>query len=57
MSAQAAFNRLKSQSSSTILNCGLSELGVGRASERYCSTQLVFCLKYSTRVSWVADFK
>ena len=56
MSAQAAFNRLKSQSSSTILNCGLSELGVGRASESYCSAKLVICLKYSTRVSWVADF-
>jgi uncharacterized protein YkwD len=59
MSAQAAFDRLKNDSSGTLLNCGLRELGVGRATGTYrtCGGLLnLFCSDH-TRVAWVADFQ
>ncbi|WP_238158064.1 CAP domain-containing protein [Kribbella voronezhensis] len=56
MSAQAAFDRLKSRSSSTLLNCGLRELGVGRDTAKYQTCFLLFCSNH-TRVAWVADFQ
>lgn len=58
VSAKAAFDKLKSERSSTVFNCSLSELGVGRDTAQHdvgllcpvvCSTK--------TRVAWVADFK
>ncbi|GAA1557737.1 hypothetical protein GCM10009789_08930 [Kribbella sancticallisti] len=58
MTAKAAFDRLKSDSSGTLFNCGLDELGVGRAEADYCSSKLLgLCVGTSTRVAWVADFK
>jgi hypothetical protein len=56
-SAQTAFNRMMDQNSGTILNCGLTTLGVGQGTATYkrCSI-LVFCTK-KTRVGWVADFQ
>ena len=57
MSAQTAFDRLMDQSSGTVLNCGLDELGVGRGTAEYCSALLcVGSLGEATRVGWVADF-
>jgi uncharacterized protein YkwD len=58
MSAQAAFDRLKSQSSGTIFNCGLHELGVGQGTAQYKSGLLCSLLPCSTktRVAWVVDF-
>lgn len=60
MSAQEAFNTLKSQSSGTIYNCGLNELGVGQATTQYRPGGLLcglgLCAK-RTRVAWVVDFK
>ena len=57
MSAQTAFDRLMDQSSDTVLNCGLDELGVGRGTAKYCSA--IVCiggLGQATRVGWVVDF-
>lgn len=57
-SAREAFDRMMSRNSSTILNCGLTELGVGAKSERYCKSRpLLICLEYANRVAWVADFR
>jgi uncharacterized protein YkwD len=59
MSAQDAFNRLNSQSSGTIMNCGLHVLGVGRGTARYTPGGILcglgLCGK-KTRVAWVVDF-
>ncbi|MFI5713611.1 hypothetical protein [Kribbella sp. NPDC051620] len=58
VTAKAAFDKLKSQSSSIVFNCGLRELGVGQGTADHkvgalcplvCSTR--------TRVAWVVDFK
>lgn len=56
MSAQAAFDRLKNESSGTLLNCGLHELGVGRGTAQYRTCVIIFCSNH-TRVAWVADFQ
>jgi uncharacterized protein YkwD len=56
MSAQAAFDRLKSESSGTLLNCGLHQLGVGRATGVYQTCFLFICSNH-TRVAWVVDFQ
>jgi uncharacterized protein YkwD len=59
MSAKKAFERLKSESSSTLFNCGLDELGVGRGDATYKDgilCPLGLCGK-KTRVAWVVDFK
>ena len=58
-SAQQAFNQMMAQSRSTLLNCGLTTLGVGRKSAKYCNALnlLGFCVgPKPTRVAWVADF-
>jgi hypothetical protein len=58
-SAQQAFNQMMAQSKSTVLNCGLTTLGVGRKSAKYCNAinLLGFCVgSKPTRVAWVADF-
>jgi hypothetical protein len=58
-SAQQAFNQMMTQSKSTVLNCGLTTLGVGRKSAKYCNAinLLGICLgSKPTRVAWVADF-
>jgi uncharacterized protein YkwD len=56
--AKEAFDRLMSRSSSTILNCGLDELGVGHDQAKYCTTKLLgACLGTSKRDSWVVDFR
>ncbi len=57
--AQQAFNQMMTQSKSTVLNCGLTTLGVGKDSGKYCKGGLLpICLGGSrpTRVAWVADF-
>jgi uncharacterized protein YkwD len=56
-SAQTAFNRMMKQNSSTILNCGLHELGVGRGSSNHCTLWLIGCLSSADRVGWVAAFQ
>jgi uncharacterized protein YkwD len=56
MSAKSAFDKLKTESSSTIFNCGLKELGVGRGDYEYCTTQVILCLSKANRVGWVVDF-
>jgi uncharacterized protein YkwD len=58
VSAKAAFDQLKSERSSTVFNCGLRELGVGRdtADHRVGALCPVLC-STKTRVAWVADFK
>jgi hypothetical protein len=59
-SAQQAFDQMMAQSRNTILNCGLTTLGVGRAGFPHCKSPVnVFgvCLGAKpTRVAWVADF-
>jgi hypothetical protein len=55
--AQTAFNRMMKQNSSTILNCGLHELGVGRGSSSHCTLWLIGCLRSADRVGWVAGFQ
>ena len=56
--AKEAFDRLMSKYSSTILNCGLDEVGVGHDQAKYCTTKLLgACLGTSERDSWVVDFK
>jgi hypothetical protein len=55
--AQTAFNRMMKQNSSTILNCGLHELGVGRGSSNHCTLWVGFCLASADRVGWVAVFQ
>jgi uncharacterized protein YkwD len=57
MSAQAAFDRLKSRSSSTLLNCGLHELGVGRGTATYRTCAIFVICSTHTRVAWVAHFQ
>ncbi|WP_040456997.1 hypothetical protein [Kribbella catacumbae] len=58
VTAKGAFDKLKSQSSGTLFNCGLDELGVGHGDAKYCSSKLLgICLGTSTRHSWVVDFK
>lgn len=58
VTAKAAFDKLKSQSSGTLFNCGLDELGVGHGDAEYCSSKLLgICLGTSMRHSWVVDFK
>jgi uncharacterized protein YkwD len=58
VTAKAAFDRLKSTSSGTLFNCGLRELGVGRATDERKEGLLcpVIC-STKTRVAWVVDFK
>jgi hypothetical protein len=56
MSAQAAFDQLMNQSSGTVLNCGLDELGVGRGTAEYCPGICLFGLGKATRVGWVVSF-
>jgi hypothetical protein len=56
--AKAAFDRLMSNNSGTVLNCGLDELGVGHRQAKYCSSSLLgLCLGTSNRDSWVVDFQ
>ncbi|MGW6278246.1 hypothetical protein [Kribbella sp. NPDC055071] len=58
-SAQQAYDQIMAQSRSTVLNCGLTTLGVGRDTHQYCTAVdlLGICLgSKPTRVAWVADF-
>ena len=57
-SAQQAFDQMMAQSKSTVLNCGLKTLGVGRDTHKYCSADLLgLCIgSKPTRDAWVADF-
>jgi len=56
MSAQAAFDQLMNQSSGTLLNCGLDELGVGRGTAKYCPGICILGVGKVTRVGWVVSF-
>ncbi len=57
MSAKSAFDKLKSERGGTIFNCGLTELGVGRADRDHCVIDLgLACLSSKNRVAWVVDF-
>jgi hypothetical protein len=55
--AQAAFDRLKSQSSGTLFDCGMDELGVGvgDSTRRDCALIFLGCSD-KTRYAWVVDF-
>jgi hypothetical protein len=53
--AQDAFDQMMTQSRNTILNCGLTTLGVGSDDAKYNDCVLIFCSR-KTRVAWVADF-
>ncbi|HET6293188.1 MAG TPA: hypothetical protein VFG33_07435 [Kribbella sp.] len=58
MSADAAYKKLMDQSSGTLLNCGLKELGVGNAEAEHKGGVLCglgICTKTQI-VGWVADF-
>ncbi|MEV6413389.1 hypothetical protein [Kribbella sp. NPDC051718] len=57
MTAKAAFDRLMSSNSRTVLDCGLDELGVGQGDAKYCTTQVLVCLNTATRYAWVVDFQ
>ena len=57
--AQDAYNQMMAQSKSTVLNCNLTTLGVGKAVKPYCDSIGLFgiCIGSTVnRVSWVADF-
>ncbi|HET6985348.1 MAG TPA: hypothetical protein VFI00_01990 [Kribbella sp.] len=59
-SAQQAFNEMMAQSKNTVLNCGLTTLGVGKDTAKFCKggpDLLGVCFgSKPTRVAWVADF-
>ncbi|NEA31588.1 hypothetical protein G3I17_07910 [Streptomyces sp. SID13031] len=58
MTAKTAFSRLMDNSSGTLLDCGLRELGVGRGDAKFCNA--LICLGsvgQATRYAWVVDFK
>lgn len=57
MTAQQAFDQMMSNHKNTILNCGLTTLGVGTQGADYSTGVLcpLFCSS-KTRVAWVADF-
>jgi hypothetical protein len=59
-SAQQAYDQMMAQSRSTVLNCGLTTLGVGRKTYAHCTSSidlLGLCIgSKPTRVAWVADF-
>lgn len=55
--AQMAFDKMMSESRSTVLNCNLTTLGVGFGTEEHCTFRLVACLTWADRNVWVADFK
>lgn len=58
-SAQQAYDQMMAQSRSTILNCGLTTLGVGRVGVPHCTSidLLGLCIgSKPTRYAWVADF-
>ncbi|MFC6160707.1 CAP domain-containing protein [Kribbella jiaozuonensis] len=58
-SAQQAYEQMMAQSRSTILNCGLTTLGVGRKGYAHCTAidLLGLCIgSKPTRYAWVADF-
>jgi hypothetical protein len=56
--AQQAYDQMMAQSKSTVLNCNLKTLGVGKETYKYCTTDLLgICIgSRPTRVAWVADF-
>jgi len=54
--AQKAFDQMMSQSRSTVLNCGLTTLGVGFGTAEHCTVQVLVCLGKADRNAWVADF-
>ncbi|ADB30397.1 hypothetical protein Kfla_1294 [Kribbella flavida DSM 17836] len=59
MTAKTAFDRLKADSSRTLFNCGLDELGVGRGTatrETGALCGLLGVCTTRTRVAWVVDF-
>jgi hypothetical protein len=55
-SAQQAYNQMMAQNKSTVLNCGLTTLGVGFGTARRCTAQVILCLSWTDRNAWVADF-
>ncbi|WP_242000419.1 CAP domain-containing protein [Kribbella rubisoli] len=58
-SAQQAYDQMMAQSRGTILNCGLTTLGVGRRGSPHCTAidLLGLCIgSKPTRYAWVADF-
>ncbi|MBP2355171.1 uncharacterized protein YkwD [Kribbella aluminosa] len=59
MTAQQAYNKLmsSSSSSSTVLNCGLTTLGVGFGTAQRCTIPIIIgCLGSTDRNAWVAKF-
>lgn len=58
-SAQQAFDQMMAQSRNTVLNCGLTTLGVGMETAKHCTAinLLGICIgSKPTRYAWVADF-
>lgn len=55
--AKEAADRLLRDYSSIVLDCDLTTLGVGKADAPFCKLELLACLNWGTRHSWVADFK
>ncbi|MFI5696220.1 hypothetical protein ACIA58_30475 [Kribbella sp. NPDC051586] len=57
--AQQAYDQMMAQSRGTIMNCGLTTLGVGRKGYAHCTAidLLGLCIgSKPTRYAWVADF-
>ncbi|GAA1600580.1 hypothetical protein GCM10009804_66500 [Kribbella hippodromi] len=57
MTAQQAYNRLMKNAKSTVLDCGLTTLGVGFDSEPRCQLEIITCIGgWTDRNAWVAKF-
>lgn len=59
LDARAAFDQMMRNQSGTVLNCGLTRLGVGQGTHKYCSSIGLggLCLgAKKPRSGWVADF-
>ncbi|WP_433166145.1 CAP domain-containing protein [Kribbella sp. CA-247076] len=55
-SPQRAYDQMMAQSRSTVLNCDLKTLAVGKGITSYCKVLLCLNGRRTDRVSWVADF-
>jgi hypothetical protein len=56
MTAQQAYNKLMSDSRSTVLDCSKTTLGVGFGTAERCTLWLLTCVSSTDRNAWVANF-